>query len=125
MKYVFKFFKITLFAFNALYFLIAIGFIMFALFLHFNPNQINELIKHDYDDQYYKIIYFLLLFGTFLMFVGLFGCIGIISERSWILSIYFALLFTIFAIQFSGAIYLYVLGMNLYQSLENLYFLYC
>lgn len=110
MKYLYKFFRICLFVLNTMYFLISIGFIITALFLYFSSNQMNEFLKVDDAGLYIKIIYFLLLFGLFLMFVGFFGCIAILSEQSWILTIYFSMLFLIFALQFSGAIYLYVLG---------------
>lgn len=110
MKLIFKFFKAALFVSNAMYFLISLAFIMLAVFLHFNPNQVNEMIKEDFGDPYIKLVYFLLLFGFFLFFVGFFGCIGIVTERTWILTVYFGILFAIFTLQFSGAIYLYILG---------------
>lgn len=113
MKLIFKFFKAALFVSNAMYFLISLAFIMLAVFLHFNPNQVNEMIKEDFGDLYIKLVYFLLLFGFFLFFVGFLGCIGIVTERTWILTVYFGILFAIFTLQFSGAIYLYILGILL------------
>jgi hypothetical protein len=124
MRFIYNSFKAALFVSNALYFLISLGSIMFAVFLHFNPNQINEMIKEDFGELYIRLIYFFLLFGFFLFFVGIFGCIGVMTEKTWILTIYFGILFAIFSLQFSGAIYLYVLGIIIvfFQFFFNIFF---
>jgi hypothetical protein len=119
MEFIYKGFKICLFLFNAFYFLIGIGIITTAVFLYFNTSQINDLIKADHGEQYLKIIYFLLIFGTFLIFVGFLGCSGVLSEKSWLLFVYFSILFLIFALQFTGAIYIYMMSFDYYKQFQD------
>ena len=119
MEYVYKFFKICLFVFNTFYFLIGIGMILIAAFLYFSPNQLNELIKADFGMQYMNLIYFLMIFGIFLIFVGFVGCTGILSEKGLILFSYFTLLFIIFALQFSGAVYFYIKSVDYFKLFQG------
>ena len=119
MEYVYKFFKVCLFVFNTFYFLIGIGLILTAAFLYFSPNQINDLIKADYTTQYMNLIYFLMLFGVFLIFVGFVGCAGILSEKGCVLFSYFTLLFIIFGLQFSGAVYFYIKSVDYFKMFQE------
>ena len=119
MELIYKFFKICLFLFNALYFLIGISIITTAILLYFNTSQINDLIKADYGEEYLKLIYSLLIFGTFLILVGFLGCTGILSEKSWLLFIYFSVLFLIFGFQFSSAVYIYIMSFDYFKKFQT------
>jgi hypothetical protein len=116
---VFKIFKLCLFFLNTFYFVFSIGFLVLAAFLFFNPNEINELLMTDYHDQYIGIIYTLLICATLLVIVGFTGCSGILSEKSWLLFIYFLALFIIFAFQFTTAVFIYIKSVNFFQSFSQ------
>lgn len=115
----YKFFKTCLFIFNSFYFLIGGSIITVAVFLYFNTSQINDLIKADYGEQYSKLIYFLLIFATFLILVGFMGCLGVLSEKSWLLFVYFSILFLIFALYFSGAVYIYIMSFDYFKQFQS------
>jgi hypothetical protein len=118
-----------LFLFNTIYFFVGIGFLLLAAFLYLNPSHINDLIKADYGKQYLQLIYTLLILSTFLTFVGFVGCSGILTEKSWLLFMYFTLLFLIFGFQFFVAVYLYIRSVDYFRdfsgklvySIRNLY----
>lgn len=119
MRWVFKLFKLCLFVFNTFYFLLGLGLLIGSSFLYLNPNQINELIKAEYGKEYLELMYFVIAFSIFLLIVGFIGCTGILSEKSWILFVYFSFLFTIFGLQFTGAVYLYVRSINYFKEFKN------
>ena len=119
LKFVLKFFEIFLFVINTFYFLIAIGFIVAALILYFNTNDLNELIKEDFGRAYSTLINSLLVYGLFLLFVGFIGCAGILSENKWILFVYFSLLFLVFLIQFGSAILLHILSVDYFNLFQE------
>ena len=115
-KWIFRLFKLTLFAFNSLYFLVAIVLLIGAAFVHLNANQLNDLLKLEYENEYGELMLFAMCTTVLLLVVGFIGCVGILGETSWLLLIYFALLFMIFGLQFTGAVYLYVKSAGLFGS---------
>ncbi|RNA20297.1 CD81 antigen-like [Brachionus plicatilis] len=119
MRWIFKLFKLCLFTFNTFYFMLGLGLLIGAVFLYLNPNHINELIKEEYGKEYLEFMYFICAFSIFLLIVGFVGCSGILSEKSWILFIYFGMLFTIFILQFSVAIYLYIKSINYFKDFKD------
>ena len=116
MKWIFKLFKLSLFICNTFYFFIGIGLLITATFIYLNPNQINELVKAEYQSQYLDVIHLMVFFSVFLMMVGFIGCTGILNDKCWILFVYFAFLFTIFGLQFTGAIYIYLKSSGFFKD---------
>lgn len=116
MKLVFQIFKLCLFTFNTLYFLVGIGLLIGSTFIYLNPNQLNDYFKLEYGNEYLQLIYFFNGFGIFLILVGFLGCTGILSEKIWIIFIYFSFLFAIFAFQFIGSVILYIKSVNYFQN---------
>ncbi len=119
MKWIFKLFKVSLFILNSFYFLFAIALLIFTAFIYINSNELNDFIKVEYASEYIEFIYGLIIFSGFLLLVGFLGCSGILNEKTWLLTVYFCLLFFIFSIQFVGAIYLYVTSINYFNSFKS------
>lgn len=119
MSLLFKVFKLCLFGLNTFYFVFGILLLIGTAFFYLNPNQINDFIKVEYGLDYMHLISFMAIFSLFLNLVGLVGCTGILNEKSWILFVYFCLLFFIFGCQFTGAIYLYVQSVNYFNDFKH------
>lgn len=119
MQFVLKCFRICLFVFNFFYFLFGIGFLITALYLHFSPTRINELIKLEFGMQHDRLVYLLVGLAIFSLLVGLIGCSGILSKKSWLLFVYFVCLFIIFGLQFAAAIYLNAKSLDYFNDLTQ------
>lgn len=120
MKLVLKLFKLSLFTFNSLYFLIGVGLLIGSSFVYLSPNQINDLIKHEYGAEYLHLVYGLNGFALVLIAVGILGCAAVISQRAWLMFMYFFCLFVIFSAQFAGSVYVYMKSVNYFQQFNQL-----
>ena len=118
MKWIFRLFKVTLFICNSFYFVFGLALLGLTVFLYTNTNQLNDLIKLEYAEEYVNMLIGLISFAGVLLLVGFLGCTGILNEKSWLLVIYFMLLFVIFTLQFIGAIYLYVRSLNYFGDFQ-------
>lgn len=118
MRVILNIFKLSLFVFNTLYFLIGLGLVIGSTFVYLNPNQLNSLIKLEYGQEYAQVVYGLNAAGIFLILVGFFGSMGVLSEKSCLIFIYFCCLFGIFTLQFTCSIYIYTQSRDFFKLLS-------
>jgi hypothetical protein len=119
MYWIFKLFKLCLFALNTFYFLFGMLLLIGVACLYLNPNQLNDLIKVEYSAEYMHLLCGVVGFALLLNIVGLVGCTGILNEKCWVLFVYFSLLFGIFGCQFMTAVYLYVQSVNYFAEFRD------
>lgn len=107
MNFIFKCFQTVLIILNTFYFLNGIALCLLSFLLYMNTHYLNDLLKDYFHDEYYQLLYGLIIFGFILIAVGLLGFLGIVNENVCLVFLYFILLFIIFIIKFLICIVFY------------------